>query len=243
MGWMRFQMRDIPAAGALAVSAALPWSYPINAANFPSTRGLAAPGFWLTALALLMVMAARSRRLASAGLALAAVGLFSWPVLLQTELLRPGFTDPYFPFQLVDVLDTGWYLGLVAWGLLAESRAREAAETGSEPRRAVLAAWSLLPGLGLVRYQLVGRGRFWLLLVGVLVLWVHSAGVPQAEMDFANVNHYIPEPFLRNAYFIDLGLVVLAWLLSLVDTWRQVRLWDRSANAPNWLHGWIGRRG
>lgn len=225
------------AAVLLVLAGLLPWSYPVVAAHFAAVAGWQLPAFWLAVAGLLAADLVRDGRVAGAGLAFAAAALLSWPVAVQLQLNGPDFRYLGFQFELTDVLDQGWFAALIALVLVADRRARLAAAQDPEPGRAMW-LWSLLPGLGLVRYELAARGRLWLLAFAAAVAWIHISSVPQAELEFANINHVVPEPMLRNGYFLSLGLALLVYLLSIADTWRELRFWRRAPKRGGWLAGW-----
>ncbi|HEX6547941.1 MAG TPA: hypothetical protein VF134_04295 [Candidatus Dormibacteraeota bacterium] len=205
-------------AAALGVLALVSiWSPPVPRAELSQSFGFQLALAWVAVLAA-VAAAVTTSRLGTALAALSGLAVAAWLGWQSVHLLSPGLAGQDLRLLPIDLLGEGWYAALGVWALAVDglvSRLPEAQRPG----------WlAVLPGMGLLRIGEAGRGRAWLAGVAAAILMVKFAAVDSLE--FAAFQHYaeLPPGRPRILAYVALGLPLLVWAASVVDTWRVSRL-------------------
>ena len=216
--------RDLVVIGTLVVAVATPWSVQIAMANAPQVFGWQNPIAWLVALAIFASLPARLQRYRGHALALAGVGLASWVGWLSQQLLTPAFSNLTFQFLPNDLVGEGWYIAVLAWVIALEGVASRSADEEAPLRAKDFFGLALVPGVALIRLGHKARGRLWLVATAFVLFLIYAGAVAPLEFQESASRHGLPPPRPRGPGLAVYGLLVIVWLLSVADTWRQERL-------------------
>jgi hypothetical protein len=224
--------RDITIAGLVALSLLTPWTIEIAVGNVPQIFGWTNPLALVTAFGLLLSVTNVAWRSHGLALAIAGLALMAWLGWASWLLTTRPFTGLRFSFVPVDILSTGWYAGLIGFGIAVDGFAVRRARDPQPASWKEVWALALAPGMGLVRLGLTARGRGWLIACALIVAFIGITAVNDGE--FAYWGHYNLPPPDRGRWDTTAGAAVLALVLaaSWLDTWRTLR---RRVMMSDWL--------
>jgi hypothetical protein len=226
------------AANLLAVAAMLvPWTQNLQQARLHATAGWQIIPGWLALAGIATATLATSARARTLGLAACGAAVVAWPVAVEWQTASPDFHRLAFEFHWVDVTDVGWILALLGWLIAGELAARRAAEEAPDPSPAAAAAWCLIPGMGLTRQHLPGRGRVWMAAFAFGLFFLHITAVDPVQIAFDNATGALPLPTTRAPFVAAELLLVMIWAASAVDSAFQWRGWVRPRQARAGLDG------
>jgi hypothetical protein len=222
--------RDLVLGGLVLISLLTPWTVGVPPLGFPQIFGWQTPAALVVLLALIVARLPFRRGLAAPALLVAGLGLVGWVVWAIAQLVGPGFRHTGFPFLPIDLIGEGWYVALVAFVVSVDGLAVEAAAADRPVRAGDVWAFALVPGMGLVRMQYVGRGRLWAIAVGFSLALLQANAVGAEEFQYYEaLGRSLPEPRQRAAALIPLALGLAIWLASLRDTHQRLRI-ERTAD-------------
>jgi len=217
----RIPMRNVSAAGVIAVLAALasvlsPWSISIPPAHLAQSFGFQTPACWF-ALVALVGAAVLEARYAVVAAAVATAVVLAWLAWAMWLVTTPSFTNLPFSFVGTDVIGPGWYaagIGLLASaGSVVKALIDRHAPVGFE-------LWSLtaIPGYGLMRLHRWARGLAFAALVSGAFYFGSTDSPDAAQFADYGASNNVPPSFSRDPAWVLLGVAAALWLLSIAAT-------------------------
>ena len=228
----RLDSRQITVIGLTLLSLLTPWSITVTMAHAPRVFGWANPLAWLLAASLVITAMRTARAYHAAALALAGMALVLWVGWISWRLTTRDFAGLHFPFLPVDLLSTGWYAGALAWLVALDDFAASRAHAPGVAMSRDVWPPALVPGMGLVRLGLIGRGRAWLAAAILLVGFIGISAVNDSEFAYWGQYGELPPDRGRLDAILAAAVLALLWFGSLLDTWRSLR---RRVIMGDWL--------
>jgi hypothetical protein len=206
------------------VSLFTPWRVEISLAGAGVIPGWQSPLAWVGLLALAPSLSRRLRRWEGFGLAVSGLALAGWLAWAGWLLVTPGFSRLHFPFQPLDLVGVGWYLGLAAWVVAVDGAAgRRGWELSGGGGPFAVLPWAAVPGAGLVRLARPALGRVYLLAAAFLVFLLRLTAYTPAEFAYNADGNRLPNPVPRTDALALAALLALFWLATIAHTVRAAR--------------------
>jgi hypothetical protein len=221
--------RDLLGGGLLLIALLTPWTVSIPPLHWSQAFGWQTPLAIVAVGAIGMVYVRQWRRFDVVAIVVAATALVAWVSWLAVRTVLPPFAHHGFPFLPIDLLGEGWYLAALALAVTVDGMAARASTDDGPATGADVWPFALIPGMGLLRLHYPGRGRLWLLAVGFAIFLLQTYAVGTAEFQYFASIGSLPPPRPRLATMIPLGLLLLLWIGSLLDTRRALRLEQQAA--------------
>jgi hypothetical protein len=198
-----------------------PWAISIPPAHATQSFGFQTPACWLAVLALFSAVLVADLRVGVFAVIAGEGVLVAWFAWAMWVVTTPRFANLPFPFVGTDLMGSGWYFAGVGLLVAAGDVVKRLLDSEA-PIRAELWLLTSLPGFGLIRLGLWGRGLVWTFLFSTAV-YLASFGSPDMSQfaDYGQSNNVPPAPPTRAPEWFLLGLAALLWALSVADSIRE----------------------